>query len=592
MTRESNRLIKELGRRRQVVLFVLSILFVALFARATFLQVYQYEFLSKQSAARHLRIIPTHAYRGMVVDRRGQPLAVSTPIQSVWLNPQKADLKDPKWRVLAKTLGIKHKTLTKRIKIHARRKSQFMYVKRQVRPGLIKKTKKLGLGGVHLLKEYKRHYPAGEVAAHIVGFTNVDDVGQEGVELAYNSDLSGLAGSRKVTRDGVGHIVETIENIRPTLHGKLVKLSIDKRLQYIAYRALKGAVQKAQAKSGSLIILDVQTGEVLAMVNRPSYNPNDRKQYHGDKYRNRAVTDIFEPGSTIKPFLIAAALQSGKVTSRTLINTHPGELQLAGLKVKDSKDYGILNVANILSKSSNVGTSKLALKIGSSTVWKYYKALGLGQSTKSGFPGESSGTLNHYKHWNQAETATHSYGYGLSMTALKLVQAYSIIANGGISRPVSILKVEKNVPGKRVMTPRAAYQIKRMLEKVVVTGTGQLASVSGYRVAGKTGTVRVLTSKGYSNKRHIALFAGLAPVSKPKLAIVVIVNEPGNNVYYGGKVAAPVFAEVMRDSLRILNISPDKLSLVQSKIIPLNKASTGKAVKTRQIAKQGVNRRL
>ncbi len=565
-TGTGNRWVKDSMRRRTVVLVVMALVFLLLLGRAVYLQIFERDFLMKQGAARHLRVVAMKAYRGMITDRLGEPLAISTPAKSVWIDPRIFVSNDAGLRKLAQLLSLDPVKLKRRIHRHMRRKSEFLYVKRQISQSLAAKVEALNLKGVNLMQEYKRYYPTGEVNAHVVGFTNVDDKGQEGIELAFDRRLSGSSGAKRVRKDRIGHIVEDVERIRPTLHGKPVRLSIDHRLQYLSYRILKNAVRKNRAVSGSLVILDVRTGEILAMVNQPSYNPNDRSQYFDRHYRNRAVTDLFEPGSTIKPFVIAAALQSGKFTPGTRIDTRPGRIELSGRVIHDTRNYGVLSLAKVLIKSSNIGTSKVALKLGAATLWKQYRLLGLGQSTHSGFPGEASGVLNHYRHWNKVETASHSFGYGLSVTILQLAQAYMVLGNDGVRKPVSILRREGPVFGRRVISYTSTRSVRRMLEKVVsAQGTGRLAAIDGYRVAGKTGTVKKLVAKGYSDKKYLALFAGFVPASKPRLVCVVLINEPRAGEYYGGKVAAPVFSEVMKNALRILNIAPDRLPVLSGK---------------------------
>ncbi len=565
-TGTADSLAKDLLRRRNIVLVMMASVFVLLLWRVVYLQIFKRDFLMKQGAARHLRVVAIKAYRGMITDRMGEPLAISSPVKSVWIDPRIFVADDGDLQKLARVLSLDPVKLKRRISRHVRRKSEFLYVKRQIPQSLAARVAALNLKGVNLMQEYKRYYPTGEVNAHVVGFTNVDDKGQEGIELAFDRRLSGSSGEKRVRKDRIGHIVEDVERIRPTLHGKPVRLSIDHRLQYLSYRILKNAVKKNKALSGSLVILDIRTGEILAMVNQPSYNPNDRSQYFDRNYRNRAVTDLFEPGSTIKPFVIAAALQSKKYTPATRIDTRPGRIELSGRVIHDTRNYGVLSLAKVLIKSSNIGTSRVALKLGAEVLWKQYRLLGFGQSTHSGFPGEASGVLNHYRHWNKVETASHSFGYGLSVTILQLAQAYMVLGNDGVRKPVSILRRDGPVFGRRVIHYTAARDVRRMLEKVVsAQGTGRLAAIDGYRVAGKTGTVKKLAAKGYSDKKYLALFAGFVPASRPRLVCVVLINEPRAGEYYGGKVAAPVFSEVMKNALRILNIAPDRLPVQRRK---------------------------
>jgi len=416
----------------------------------------------------------------------------------------------------------------------------------------------LGLPGVNLQREYRRYYPAGEVTAHVVGFTNIDDRGQEGLELAYDEWLRGTPGSKRVLRDRLGRVVRNVEQIRKPEPGRDLTLSLDRRIQYLAYRELKRAVFHHQARSGSLVILDVHTGEVLAMVNQPSFNPNDRRQFLPAQTRNRAVTDVFEPGSTIKPFTIAAALLSGRYRPNTLIDTSPGHYRLGRAVIRDDRDYGRINLTTVIQKSSNVGASKIALSLPDELLYRVQDSFGFGAVTGSGFPGEVGGLINDAGHWRRIEKATVAYGYGISVTALQLVRAYAALADDGRLHPVSFLRVTSPEPARRVLPARVARQIRRMLEAVVADGgTGTRARIAGYRVAGKTGTVKKAVAGGYSEDRYVSVFAGFAPASHPRLAMVVIVNEPRDGIYYGGLVAAPVFSRVMAGALRMLGVAPD-----------------------------------
>lgn len=538
-----------------VIAGVLSVSLVLAW-RAVDLHVFRKDFLQNQGDARYLRVVPIAAHRGMISDRNGEPLAISTPVDSVWVQPTAFREAHHAWPKLARLLHLDLGRLQR--KVLAREDREFVYLKRHISPELADRVMALGIPGVNLQREYQRYYPAGEVMAHVVGFTDVDDQGQEGLELAYNDWLQGVAGSQRVLKDRLGRVVRHVEQISRPEPGRNLVLSIDQRLQYLAYRELKRAVLQHKARSGSAIVLDVQTGEVLAMVNQPSYNPNNRGQFKGSQTRNRAVTDVFEPGSTVKPFTIAAALESGQFRPTTRIDTTPGHYKVGNAMVRDTRNYGLISVATVIKKSSNVGASKIALALPDKTLWKAYARLGFGVTSGSGFPGEASGLLSHARHWRDIEKATLAFGYGLSVTPLQLARAYSSLAADGLLRPVSFLRLDEPTQGKQIIPARVARQLRPMLESVVQTGgTGTRARVSGYRVAGKTGTVKKAIAGGYSDDRYIAVFAGFAPASLPRLAMVVTVNEPRDGVYYGGEVAAPVFARVMAGALRMLNIPPD-----------------------------------
>lgn len=533
--------------------------------RAVDLHVFRKDFLQDQGDARVLRVEPLAAHRGMITDRNGEPLAISTPVDSVWVQPTAFRHASADWPRLARLLKLDAAALQR--KVLARQDREFVYLKRHVNPDLARRVMALKLPGVNLQREYHRYYPAGEVAAHVLGFTDVDDHGQEGLELAYNDWLSGKPGSQRVLKDRLGRIVRRVEQIREPEPGRPLVLSLDRRLQYLAYRELKRAVFANKARSGSAVILDVQSGEVLAMVNQPAFNPNNRGQFRGRLTRNRAVTDLFEPGSTIKPFTIAAALQSGRFRPGSRIDTGPGHFRIGKAVIRDTRNYGRIDLATIIQKSSNVGASKIALALPDSVLWKLHDRLGFGMATGSGFPGEASGQLSHARHWRDIEKATLAYGYGLSVTPLQLARAYAALGSDGLLRPVSFVRVDEAVAGERVLPARIARQVRHMLEAVVQDGgTGTRARISGYRVAGKTGTIKKATAGGYSEDRYVAVFAGLAPASQPRLAMVVSIDEPRNGMYYGGKVAAPVFSRVMAGALRILNIAPDQRPLRSLKL--------------------------
>lgn len=545
--------------RRHFVLITICAAFVLLVGRAVDLQVINKDFLQNQGDARYLRVVEVAANRGMITDRNGEPLAISTPVDSVWADPRELVKVPGRWSQLARVLRLDAGELRQRLADYSDR--EFMYLKRHVDPATARRVQALGVAGVSLQREYRRYYPAAEVAAHVVGFTNIDDVGQEGMELTYNKWLSGTPGSKRVIKDRLGRIVENVESITEPVPGKDLALSIDRRIQYLAYRELKSAVRQYQARSGSVVVLDTRSGQVLAMVNQPSYNPNNRSGLHASHMRNRAVTDVFEPGSTIKAFTIAAALESGAYSPHTMINTAPGRFRVGNKTIHDLRDHGLIDVSTVIQKSSNVGASKIALSMAPKRLWRMFSKAGFGGSTGSGFPGEAHGHLSDYWRWNKIEQATLSFGYGLSVTPLQLARAYSVLADGGHLKPVSFVQKDDDPRSERVISPKSAHQVRNMLEAVVAEGgTGTLAQIPGYRVAGKTGTVHKPVHGGYAEDRYIAIFAGMAPASNPRLVSVVVINEPGGEQYYGGQVAAPVFADVMSGALRLLDIPPDDLA--------------------------------
>lgn len=528
----------------------------ALVARAVHLQVFNTDFLNKQAAARHLRVATVSATRGVIQDRNGEPLAVSTPVDSVWVNPPQL-LADPDGiRSLARALKLDAGELTSRLSRKVSR--EFYYVKRHMNPSEAAAIDALGLPGVHLLREYRRYYPAGEVTGHLLGFTNIDDKGQEGLELAFDNWLHGVPGKKKVLRDRLGRVIEDVESILPPSPGRDLVTSIDLRIQYLAYRELKATVQKYQAASGSVIVLDVATGEVLADVNQPTFNPNDRSQIKPANFRNRAITDILEPGSTFKPMIVAAALESGRFSPHSRIDTNPGFLRVGSKTIEDKRNYGVVDLATMLAKSSNVGAVQVSMQLDKEMLWSTLSRFGAGRLTSSGYPGESAGMLPPFQGWRPIGQATMAYGYGLSMTPLQLAQAYAVIAGDGLYRPISLVRVERPPIARRVVSPETAHSVVSMLEQVVTQeGTGIKASVTGYRVAGKTGTARKVAAGGYSQDRHTAVFVGMAPATAPRFVIAVVVDEPKGAAYYGGDVSAPVFSAVATGALRILAVPPD-----------------------------------
>ncbi|TDO99042.1 peptidoglycan D,D-transpeptidase FtsI family protein [Marinomonas balearica] len=547
------------------IYLVAAVLFSVAGGRLFYLSVVKKDFLQSQGEMRAVRTVSIPATRGMILDRNGEPLAVSTPTWTIIANPRKLwELeKDPKAKTtpqaemdrLAKVTGLGRAWLQEKFEFN--RNKAFMYLRRQIPPQDADEIMAAKVVGVSKRKEYKRFYPSGEVTAHVVGFTGIDDKGQEGLELAYESSLQGTPGKRSYLKDLKGNEILRIGQDLPEHPGENIELSIDLRLQYLAYRELKAAVTQNRAASASAVILDVKTGEILAMVNQPSYNPNDRSTLEYDQLRNRAVIDLFEPGSTMKPFTVSAALRSGQYTTESIIDTHPGYLRFGRQTIRDLGNYGKIDLETVLVKSSNVGTSKITLSLPQDTVWNLDYELGIGSLAGIGFPGEATGVLPSRPKWHPAEIATLSYGYGLSVTTLQLAQAYMVLANDGYKVPVTLLKQELPLEGKQVLPPNVSKSVVSMLESVVLRGSGKRARIPGYRVAGKTGTVHRVGSQGYEYDQYNAIFAGIAPASDPRLAMVVIVNDPKGRKYYGGEVAAPVFSRVMEGALTTLNVTPD-----------------------------------
>ncbi len=548
--------------RRYVVLVIFALAASGLVWRAVDQQVLEKDFLQSEGADRYLARVEMSAHRGLITDRRGDVLALSTPIDSIGANPRVLHADSKLLVPLAKALKMDVDQLRRKLARHSGR--HFIYLKRRLTPEdaahVMDVANAYDIRGVHRDHEYRRYYPAGETFAHTIGFTNVDDQGQEGLELAYDDALRGKPGARLVLRDGRRKVVDDIENIRSPQDGKNLALSLDKRLQFIAYRELKAAVRRHNAISGSVVMLDARSGEVLAMVNQPGYNPNRNRSNKGGRLRNRAQTDVFEPGSTMKPFTVAAALDLGKIKPHASIDTSPGYFKVGAARVRDHHNLGVVDVATVLRKSSNVGAAKIALSLDKEDFWGVMDALGFGNSTGSGFPGESSGQLIPWRNWARIDQATLAFGYGISVTTLQLAQAYGALANNGVLMPVTLLKLDHEPEGRRVFTEQTAVDVRQMLEAVAtVDGTAPQAAVAGYAVAGKTGTVKKLGANGYSKNRYLAVFAGMAPVLDPRLVLVVMINEPRAGKYYGGQVAGPVFSRVMGDSLRLLNVKPDVL---------------------------------
>ena len=557
--------------RLYLVLFVMFLCVVAIGWKVSALHIIDRDFLQSQGDARTIRTVPLVANRGVITDRNGEPLAVSSPVKSIWVNPQEIGNKPSQIQRLATELQLDVTSLQEAIVRNARR--EFLYVKRRVAPAEAERVLALDIDGVYDQQEYQRFYPQGEVAAHLVGFSNVDDVGQEGLELTYDEWLKGVPGRRQVIKDRRGHIIEELNTIQTAQPGKNLELSIDFRLQSLAYKELKEEFITRRAKSASIVVLDVDTGEVLAMANQPSYNPHNRGNLTDfSVLRNRAITDVFEPGSPIKAFTVAAALESGSYVPDTVIETGPGWMMVEGKEVQDILNYGALDLTRVITKSSNIGASKIAFDIGAEAIRNVLERVGMGQVSGTGFPGEQGGVLPNHRRWSRIETATFSFGYGLSTTALQLAQAYSVIADDGIRKPVSLLKLDEAglqaLPREQVIDKTISNQVLAMLETVVDPargGSARDARVPFYKVAGKTGTVHVVGEFGYEENVHNSLFVGVAPASDPKLIIVVIVYEPKGDEHYGGQVAAPVFSRVASGAMRILNIAPDNLPEEQSK---------------------------
>lgn len=528
-------------------------------ARAVHLQVLDKDFLNQQADTRHLRTEKILAHRGTITDRNGEPLAISTPVDSIWMSPKEFGSQIDNVPQLARALGVDSQMLLRRISRSMDK--EFLYLKRHMNPEQAQEVLALKLPGINVQREYHRYYPASEVTGHLIGFTDIDDEGQEGLELAFNHWLAGESGAKRVLKDRLGRSIENVESIRPAHNGKDLRTSIDLRLQYLAYRTLKAAIKTHEARSGSIVVLDVKTGEVLAMVNQPTYNPNDRSQFTAARYRNRAITDIFEPGSSIKPLVVAAALESGQYRPSSIVDTAPGFVTIGAKRIEDRRNLGRVSLTTILARSSNVGVTKLAMTLEPDQLWDTMTQFGFGVLTSSGFPGESAGMLTHFSHWQPISQATLAYGYGVSVTPLQLAQAYAVIGDGGGMRPISLVGLDQPNAGQQVISEDTADAVRRMLEEVVRPGgTGTKAAVDGYRIAGKTGTAWKFAAGGYSQDKYISIFAGLAPASDPRLATVVVIDEPRGELYYGSDVAAPVFADVMTESLRLLAVPPDAIA--------------------------------
>lgn len=545
--------------RFYTILIFILIIVAALICRVVDLAVIEQHFLREQGDVRAQHIISTPAFRGIIVDRNGFPLAISTSIYSIWLDPQEIKLDTNTIKKLSSLIAMKPSSIQKII--NKNQSKQFIYLKRNISPEIADQVKKLNIHGMYLEENFKRFYPEGEVAAHIIGFTNIDDKGQEGLEMQYNDWLSGVSGKKLVIKDRLGQTISEIKSIREPKPGKNLILSIDRRIQYLAYRELMTGLQKNSAHSGSVVVLDVKTGEVLAMANLPSYNPNSRPPQN-DLLRNRAVTDIFEPGSTMKAFSVAVALDSGKFSPDTVIDTTPGWIQVGKHVIHDEHRKGPMSVTQILQYSSNVGVTKMMLTLSPERLWSMLHGLGFGEETGIGFPGERSGLLAKRRTWPPLALATLAFGYGISVTALQLSHAYATLANNGKIIPLSLLKVDQPPTGKRVMSQKLAKQMLILLESVFAKGgTGEVAKIPGYHVAGKSGTTKKLGENGYEKHKHISSFIGIAPVTNPRVVVAVVIHEPEGKEYLGGLVAGPVFKNIMEGTLRILNIPPDDVKI-------------------------------
>ncbi|MBU1283790.1 MAG: penicillin-binding protein 2 [Gammaproteobacteria bacterium] len=547
--------------RFRLVLLLLALMVGAIAWRIVDLQVFDQSFLQAHGDARSVRHIPIPAHRGLITDRNGEPLAVSTPVTTLWANGKELQSGKAKWDELAAALGQDAKTFSARLA--AAHEREFMYLVRGLTPEQGRRILDMKVPGVYGIEEFRRFYPAGEVAAHVVGFTDIDDRGREGMELAFDDWLAGVPGKRQVLKDRRGRLIKDVQVAQNAKAGKALALSIDLRLQYLAHRELRNALLEFGAKAGSLVMVDVRTGEVLAMVNQPTYNPNNRRNLQPAAMRNRAMIDVFEPGSTMKPFSMSAALESGRWKSSDTVDVYPGTLQIGKYTIRDvSRSSGPLSLTDILIKSSNVGMSKIAFDIGGQSIYEVMQQVGLGQDTGLGFPGERVGNLPNYREWRKAETATLSYGYGLSVTAVQLAHAYSVLANNGRSTNLSLARVDRKPDSVQVIPENIAVVIQGMLQQVIEAPGGVYrAKVPGYHVAGKSGTARKVSvgSRGYRDNAYRSLFAGFGPVSDPRIAVAIVIDEPSQGGYYGGLVSAPVFGKVMAGALRLMNIAPDNL---------------------------------
>ncbi|OAJ70377.1 cell division protein [Methylobacillus sp. MM3] len=553
MNRANHLPIKFPSWRRRVLLLAVLSGFAVLLGRSVFLQAMHTDFLQQKGDARYSRVMTLSAHRGMITDRHGEPLAISTPVESIWASPPDIEAEPAQLKKLAELLGIKQADLHKKLS----KSRSFVYLKRRMPPPDAARVMQLGIPGVFMQREYRRYYPAAEVTAHLVGFTGIDDKGQEGMELVFQKWLSGKSGSRHVLKDRRGHIVEDLEAVKVPQDGHDLALSIDRNIQYLAHRELARAVEEHKAKAGAIVVLDAKSGEVLAIANQPVYNPNNPVKIAG-KSRNRAIVDIFEPGSTLKPFTAAAALEAGTFEAESRIETAPGYMRIGSATIHDAHPQGLLTVSQIIQKSSNVGAAKMALSLQPQYLWSTFNQMGFGSPVNIGFPGEATGKLRPYKSWRPIEQATMSYGHGISLSLVQLARAYTVFANDGEIKPVSLVRMKEPPVGQQVFSAATARSVRDMLETVVQPGgTAPHAQVMGYRVAGKTGTAHKLDVGGYAADRYVSSFVGMAPASNPRLIIAVMIDEPSDGKYYGGTVAGPVFSAVMAGALRQLAVPQD-----------------------------------
>jgi len=545
--------------RSKLIVALLALGFVGLAARAAYVQVLANDFFLRQGEVRFARTLELPAHRGRILDRNGLLLASSVPAASIWAIPEDVEQDDPEVRAklpkLAQLLGMSLSDLQRKL---ADEDKTFVWIKRQLDWDVGQQIVALDIKGIYLRKEYKRQYPEGEAAAHIVGFTNVEDRGQEGMELIFNQDLAGKPGSRRVIKDRMGRIVEGVGEDMPPVDGRDIQLSIDSKVQFFAYQKLRDQVQEHKAKAGSVVVLDAHTGEVLALANYPSYVPDDRRNLTGEQLRNRALTDVFEPGSTMKPFTIGLALETGRVRPDTIIDTNPGRITITGSTISDTHNYGVLTVQGVIQKSSNVGTTKIAMQMSPREMWETFSAAGFGQKPQLAFPGVVSGRLRPYKTWRPIEQATMSYGYGLSASLFQMARSYTVFANGGRVIPATMLKSSTPAVGVPVFSERTADEVRKMLQMAAGPGgTGQKAQTVGYSVGGKSGTARKQQGKGYASGKYRSWFTGMAPIDKPRIIVAVMIDEPSNGQVYGGLVAAPVFSVVVQQTLRLMGVPPD-----------------------------------
>lgn len=545
--------------RFYLILSFIVLIVAGLSWRVFDLAVLNQHFLRHQGDERVLRMVSTPSFRGMIVDRNGFPLAVSTTVYSVWINPQEFSPLKEDLSALSRLLGLKSKDITQTVKQTAKKHREFVYLKRAISPELANQIKALNIPGTYLQQEYKRYYPEGEITSHVIGFTNIDDQGQEGLELGYNQWLQGEQGKKWVIKDRIGRVISDVQTIQDEKPGSDLVLSIDRRIQYLAYRELLSGVIQNKAASGTAVVMDTKTGEILAMVNVPSFNPNNRQGVKSDAFRNRAVTDVLEPGSTIKAFTIASALESGVIKPDSVIDTSPGWMRVGRNVVKDEHgNNGLMSISQILQKSSNMGAAKIVLASPPNQLWDMLHRVGFGENTGIGFPGEQSGVLIKHNPWGQFILATLSFGYGMSATPLQITRAYSVLANNGVKLPLSLFKLDQAPQGEQIINPKIAREMLTLLESVFAKGgTAERISIPGYRVGGKTGTAKMVGEGGYQKHRYTSSFVGVAPLSNPRVVVTVVIHDPQGKSYYGGQVSGPVFQHIMEGTLRMLDVPPD-----------------------------------